>query len=70
MKWLILTALIALAACAEHDRAVDVDRCTGYGFRPGTDQFANCLMYVDQQRRSDSRAAAIGIIQGIKPLPR
>jgi hypothetical protein len=44
-------SVLALTGCAEHNRQVDTERCAGYGFHPGTDQFAQCLMYQDGQRR-------------------
>jgi len=42
------------AARAAHDAEV----CTGYGFKVGTDAYAQCLQNRDDQRRADQRAAA------------
>jgi hypothetical protein len=54
---LIAIALV-LSACqtAEEIRAADEARCSGYGFRRGTENFANCLMNQDLSRRADQRA--------------
>lgn len=54
MKMLIVAAML-LAACAqirEARQARDADACASYGFRPGTDGYANCLMQRDNARRS------------------
>lgn len=58
-------AVVLLAGCgptAEEQRAVDQQRCFGFGFQPGTDAFAHCMMGVTQQREAeaaaDRRAAA------------
>jgi len=37
-------------------RAKDQDKCAGFGFAPGTDAFARCMMGVSSQR--DAEAAA------------
>ncbi|MDL2401032.1 hypothetical protein [Rhizobium mayense] len=54
---LIVVALV-LSACqtAEEIRAADEARCSSYGFRRGTENFANCLMNQDLSRRADQRA--------------
>jgi hypothetical protein len=51
-----LALLLALAACQspEELRAADEAACAGYGFRPGTSDFANCL-----QRESLARRYAV-----------
>lgn len=38
--------------------AKDAEVCTGYGFKAGTDAYAQCLQNRDDQRRADQRAAA------------
>ncbi|MCK8788071.1 hypothetical protein M0638_27320 [Roseomonas sp. NAR14] len=51
--------LALLAACgptAEELRAMDTQRCAGFGFAPGTDGFANCLMSATQQREAEAAA--------------
>lgn len=57
--------IVLLAGCgptAEEQRAMDSQRCAGFGNAPGTDSFANCMMGVSQQREAeaaaDRRAAA------------
>jgi tRNA pseudouridine32 synthase/23S rRNA pseudouridine746 synthase/23S rRNA pseudouridine1911/1915/1917 synthase len=49
-------ALVAGCVSPEEQRAMDQRQCTGYGFTPGTDAFANCMMNTSQQR--DAQAAA------------
>jgi hypothetical protein len=60
-----LYALVLLAGCGptpEEQRAMDQQRCAGFGFAANTDAFAHCMMTVDQQREAhdaaDRRAAA------------
>jgi hypothetical protein len=47
---------------AAAQRADDQNKCGGYGFQPGTDGFANCMMNTasqrDAQQAADRRAAA------------
>jgi len=67
MRMLLLLAAItvSVAGCgptAEEQRAMDAQRCAGFGNAPGTDAFASCMMSVSQQREAegaaDRRAAA------------
>lgn len=57
-------SVLLLAGCVspEEQRAMDQQQCSGYGFAPGSDAFANCLMRTSQQRdaqtAADRRAAA------------
>jgi hypothetical protein len=58
-------ALVLLAACGpspQEQHAMDQQRCSGFGFAPGSDAFAHCMMTVNQQREAqdaaDRRAAA------------
>lgn len=37
-------------------RAADEDKCVAYGFRQGSEKFAECLQRIDLDRRADSRA--------------
>ncbi|WP_069880830.1 hypothetical protein [Bosea sp. BIWAKO-01] len=58
MKRATLLAMVlisgGLAACqtitAAEQRSADEVRCRSYGFRPGTDAFAKCLLDVDLAR--------------------
>ncbi|MEF0939597.1 hypothetical protein [Rhizobium sp. BR 362] len=54
----LIAMALALTACqtAEEIRAADEARCSSYGFRRGTESFANCLMNQDLSRRADQRA--------------
>jgi hypothetical protein len=54
----LLAVALILSSCqtAEEIRARDEARCGGYGFRRGTEGFANCLMNQDLSRRADQRA--------------
>jgi metal-dependent amidase/aminoacylase/carboxypeptidase family protein len=61
----VCAGLLLLAACgptAEEQRAMDQQTCAGYGFAPGSEAMANCMMKTSQQRQAqqsaDQRAAA------------
>ena len=61
MRWTGLAALglaLALGGCmtAAEQRSADEARCRSYGFRPGAESFANCLMEVDLDRSASRRA--------------
>lgn len=49
-----------LAACQtmtpEERRAADQNTCAGYGFKPGTDAMAQCLLDLELDRRADMRS--------------
>ncbi|WP_408004500.1 hypothetical protein [Pseudorhizobium endolithicum] len=55
-----IALLIPLAACQtmspEERRAADERACAGYGFRPGTDAMAKCLLDLELDRRADMRS--------------
>lgn len=55
---LIALAPLAIAGCvsSEDQRAMDQDKCASYGYRQGTDRFADCMMDQDQQRADDQRS--------------
>lgn len=44
------------AAMAAAQRAQDQGRCSGFGFQPGTDAFAHCMMTISTQRDADAAA--------------
>ncbi|HZB90541.1 MAG TPA: hypothetical protein VE397_03805 [Stellaceae bacterium] len=50
---LLLALLAPLAACVTPDelRQQDQATCAGYGFKPGTNDFANCLQRESLARR-------------------
>jgi hypothetical protein len=51
---------LALGGCVspEQIRANEQATCAGYGFEPGSTDFAQCMMTVDQERRNREAAAA------------
>ncbi len=58
MRYLLIALVpLAVAGCvsAEDQRAMDQDKCASYGYRPGTNRFADCMMDQDQQRADDQR---------------
>jgi hypothetical protein len=58
MRYALLALVpLAFAGCvsAEDQRAMDQDKCTSYGYRPGSNRFADCMMDQDQQRADDQR---------------
>ncbi len=58
---LVLFAALAgmLASCQtmtpEERRAADQSKCSGYGFKAGTEGMARCLLDLDLDRRADLR---------------
>ena len=64
MRFALLATLAvigtALTSCQtitpEERRAADQQTCARFGFRPGTDAMARCLLDLDLDRRADSRA--------------
>lgn len=55
----MIAAIALLAACgptAEEQRVMDMRSCGGFGFAPGTDGFANCMLNVTQQREAQQAA--------------
>lgn len=63
MKIALLAALaltLTAGGCItlEERRALDGEQCRGYGFRTGTDAFANCLQQIDLDRADARRAYA------------
>ncbi|WP_246752916.1 hypothetical protein [Sinorhizobium sp. BG8] len=64
-KTIALAAMaLLLASCQtmtpEERRAADEQTCRSYGFRRGTDAFADCLQRIDLNRDADSRAFRYG----------
>ena len=67
MKTLFAVAAIslALASCAHPPQRTVAEQCAAYGFKAGTESFANCQMYVTEARMSrgmtcmDAAGAAI-----------
>ncbi|WP_157018366.1 hypothetical protein [Mesorhizobium xinjiangense] len=55
---LLVAAVLAGCVTAEERRAEDEENCRSFGFRPGTDAFADCLLSLELDRRAASRAAA------------
>lgn len=56
----MLVSLVLAAACGAaradpHDD--DQKRCAGYGFKPGSDEFAKCMMKLDGERREKADKA-------------
>ncbi len=58
MIYLALGCALFLAGCVspEEQRAMDQQKCLGFGFKPETVAFANCMMSTSQQR--DAQQAA------------
>ena len=60
---LAIAGVLLLAACQtmtpEQRRAADEAKCDTYGFRRGTDAFAECLQRIELDRRAEARADSI-----------
>jgi hypothetical protein len=52
---ILAVAILITSGCVtpEEQTAMDQQRCTGFGFAPGTDSFAKCMMGVSQQREGE-----------------
>ncbi len=47
-----------LAGCnAEEQQKLDMQACTGYGFKPGTNEYATCMMQTAQNRAAQQAAS-------------
>lgn len=71
-KLLLVGALSGLAACAADPArlaAVDGEACSGYGFTPGTDGYANCRMRLQMQRADHHDARMRTIIDSVPDTP-
>lgn len=55
---LALTITAGGCITAQEQRALDAEKCRGYGFRTGTDPFAQCLQAIDLNRSANMRAWA------------
>lgn len=67
-------AAILLTACQTEQPANQAqvqalgETCQAYGFQPGTNEFANCIFQMDQQRIDNNRQkrmAVAGALQGV-----
>ncbi|AVA20642.1 hypothetical protein ACXHXG_02595 [Rhizobium sp. LEGMi198b] len=56
LSLIVIATVLSACQTAEEIRAADEARCSSYGFRRGTENFANCLMNQDLSRRADQRA--------------
>ncbi len=60
---LAIAGVSLLAACQtmtpEQRRAADEAKCTDYGFRKGSEAFAECLQRIELDRRAEARADSI-----------
>lgn len=54
---------LALAGCATSEELASRDdaACTSYGYRVGTDGYANCRLSMDQQRQARRQAALMNM---------
>jgi hypothetical protein len=50
----VFFALVGVVTCqaatSQQDQAADQAKCAGYGYQPGTTQFADCMMKLDTRR--------------------
>lgn len=67
-----LFALALLAGCTtmtpEERRAADEETCREYGFRRGSEAFAECLQRIDLDRRAQSRASMVALEASRPPV--
>lgn len=57
LSTVVVLTCIGLAGCvtAEEQRAQDTGACSGYGFAPGSEGFANCMMQTNMVREQAER---------------
>jgi hypothetical protein len=71
-SFLALFALALLAGCQtmtpQERRAADEATCRDFGFRKGTDAFAECLQRIDLDRRAQARANRIAFEASRPPV--
>jgi predicted component of type VI protein secretion system len=59
-RYALLPLLLVFASAAScqtaspQQHAADQTKCAGYGYQPGTDQFANCMMKLDSRRQDQA----------------
>jgi hypothetical protein len=53
----VLVVLLAGCVSPEEQASMDRQRCVGFGFAPGSDSFANCMMQTSQQRQAEQAAS-------------
>lgn len=67
-----LCALALLAGCQtmtpEERRAADETTCRDYGFRKGSEAFAECLQRIELDRRAQSRANMLALEASRPPI--
>ncbi len=51
-----IAAMLCSCVTPAEQRAMDQQTCSGYGFKAGTDAFANCMMRTSQQRDAEEAA--------------
>lgn len=64
LRFLIPAVLpLALAGCIsdEEQLALDQDKCSSYGYRQGSDRFADCVMLQDRQRAAEEQRYMDGV---------
>lgn len=69
---LIVCGVALLAACAGNPAqvsAADERMCAGYGFRPGTDAYANCRLQMQIQRSDQQEVRRRDILNSIPDAP-
>ena len=49
---------VLLAGCnSEEQKKIDMQACSGYGFKPGTNEYAACMMQTAQNRAAQQAAS-------------
>jgi hypothetical protein len=61
--FLLIVGLLGLTGCSGREVAgfvgavgTALDKCQNYGFKPGTDAYANCRMTLEVQERQEQQA--------------
>lgn len=67
MRWIIALVFgLALSGCMtpEQQQEMNISTCEGYGFKPGTNDFARCMQNENLAAQERAAAAADAFAQG------
>ena len=57
LSMFLLSMAVTGCVSVEDQRSMDQDKCSSFGYRPGTDRFADCMMEQSSQRAENEQRA-------------
>ena len=66
---LVIAAILPLSGCAAQMLQGAQNDCNAYGFRPGTDEFANCVQRDFEARRANVQRTMASVGQQVATPP-